>query len=66
MNAKQTNRDKMYEYSSLSSFFFSLSCVSSAIAMYSCELRQWLLMQMLFIITEIVQIRKCRALEIDH
>ena len=65
MNVKQTNRDKMYEYSSLSSFFFSLSCVSSAIAMYSCELRQWLLMQML-LITEIVQIRKCRALEIDH
>ena len=39
MNAKQTNGDKIMSTVVLSSFV-SLSCVSSAIAMYSCELKQ--------------------------
>ena len=49
MNAKQNNEDKIHMYS-------SFSCVYSAVAMYSSELRQQLCIQMF--ITLIVQIRK--------
>ena len=42
-------------------FFFACSCVSSAVAMYSSELRQELRTQMF--ITEVVQIRKCWTLK---
>ena len=57
MKAKQNNEDKIYVYS-------SFSCVYSAVAMYSSELRQKLCIQMF--ITEIVQIRKYWTLEINH
>ena len=40
MNAKQTNKDKIYVYSTfLKQFFLACSWVSSAVAMYSSVLK---------------------------
>ena len=65
MNAKQTNEDKIYVYSSFKQFcLHACSCLSSSVAMYSSKLRQKLRTEMF--ITGIVHIRKCWGLEINH